>query len=50
MVYESSSSMFNIQQVGAKVGMGDLKSVMTPKLMASHRTFVEVRASNLASS
>ena len=42
MVYDANSTIFNAQAVGAKVGMGDLQSVMTPKLMKNHRQFVEV--------
>ena len=44
MVYDANSTLFNAQAVGAKVGMSDLKSVMTPKLMKNHQQFVEVGA------
>ncbi|KAF0310106.1 Nuclear receptor subfamily 1 group D member 2 [Amphibalanus amphitrite] len=41
MVYDANSTLFNAQAVGAKVGMSDLRSVMTPKLMKNHQQFVE---------
>ncbi|XP_037093986.1 vitamin D3 receptor-like [Pollicipes pollicipes] len=41
MVYDSGQDVFDIKAEGAKVGLDDVKSVMTPDLYQNHHKFVQ---------